>query len=70
MTEFPRHMPWPHLYRVTLMGVGGETRVETVLSWLGEKKAIAMAVEAHASGWFGPKKTWGVGLLDRGRGGI
>jgi hypothetical protein len=53
-------LPWPNLFRVTLHGLKGEVRVETVLSWLDEHKAVAMAVEAHASGWIGPKKTWGV----------
>lgn len=38
----------------------GEQRVDTVLTFLGELEAVAMSVEAHAGGWFGPKKTWGV----------
>jgi hypothetical protein len=53
-------LPWPNLYRVTLHGLKGEKRVETVLSWLDQYKAVAMAVEAHASGWIGPRNTWGV----------
>jgi hypothetical protein len=53
-------MSWPHLYRVTLRGVAGEEHVDTVLSFLGEHKAVAMAVEVHASGWIGPKRTWPV----------
>ena len=60
MDEHPRPMPWPHLYRVTLRGIKGEKRVDTVLSWLDEHKAVAMAVEAHGSGWIGPKRTWPV----------
>jgi len=60
MRDSPRPMPWPHLYRVTLGGIKGEVKIETVLSWLGEHKAVAMAVEAHGSGWLGPKKTWPV----------
>jgi hypothetical protein len=53
-------MRWPQLYRVTLHGTKGEKRVDIALSWMGELKAVAMAVEAHSSGWFGPKKTWPV----------
>jgi hypothetical protein len=49
---------WPNLYRVTLRGLKGEERVDVALSWLDEYKAVAMAVEAHAGGWIGPKKTW------------
>ena len=56
-------MAWPHIYRVTARGIMGEERVETVLSWLGEYKAVAMVVEAHAGGWFGPK-TWPVYSVD------
>jgi hypothetical protein len=57
-------MPWPHLDRVTLHGIKGEQQVDTVLSWLGELKAVAMAVEAHASGWIGPRKTWGISSVE------
>jgi len=53
-------MSWPNIYRVTLHGRKHETREETVLSWLGAYKAVAMVVQAHSSGWFGPKKTWSV----------
>ena len=53
-------MKWPHLYRVTLRGLNGEERVDTVLTFLGELKAVAMSVTAHTGGWFGPKKTWPV----------
>jgi hypothetical protein len=51
---------WPHLYRVTLRGIGGETRIETALSWKGEHKAVAMAVAVHTGGLLGPTKTWPV----------
>ena len=54
------HRDWPHIYRVTLRGVMGEQRVQTVLSFLGEYKAVAMVVAGHTGGWFGPKKTWPV----------
>jgi hypothetical protein len=60
MPDLPDRMPWPHLYRVTLRGVRDEKEVTTVLSWLGDHKAVALAVEAHAGGWIGPKKTWPV----------
>lgn len=53
-------IPWPHLYRVTLRGVEGQTHVETVLSWLREHKAVAMAVEVHLGGWWAPKENWPV----------
>ena len=49
------HMDWPHLYRVTLRGIGDERKEYTVLSWLGSHKAVAMAVEVH----YGPEiKFW------------
>lgn len=57
-------MPWPRLYRVTLRGVKGEQHADTVLTWLGDLKAVAMAVEAHSSGLIGPKKTWPVYSVD------
>lgn len=60
MSEPVDRLPWPRLYRVTLRGVAGELHVDSVLSWLGEYKAVAMAVEVHASGWIGPKRTWPV----------
>ena len=54
-------MPWPHLYKVTLRGSGGQSEeVKTVLSWLGEHKAVAMAVEVHLGGWWAPKESWPV----------
>jgi hypothetical protein len=53
-------MPWPRLYRVTMHGIEGQGRVETVLSWLDAHKAVAMAVQAHTGGWVGPKKSWRV----------
>jgi len=53
-------MSWPHLYRVTLRGLDGQMRVETALSWQGEHKAVAMAVEVHVGGWLAPKPTWPV----------
>jgi hypothetical protein len=54
------HMTWPHIYRITLHGISGEKRVDTVLSWLNEHKAVAIAVEVHYGGWWVPKKTWPV----------
>jgi hypothetical protein len=55
------HKNWPHIYRVTLRGISGEKRVDTVLSWLNEHKAVAMAVEVHYGGWWAAKKkTWPV----------
>ena len=55
---------WPRIYRVTIRGINGEQRIETVLSWLGEYKAVAMVVAAHSGGSFGPKKTWPVYSVD------
>jgi hypothetical protein len=56
--------PWPHIYRVTLRGIEGQTRIETVLSWLGDHKAVAMVVQAHSSGWVGLRRTWSVYAVD------
>jgi hypothetical protein len=56
----PVYMDWPHVYRVTLRGIDGQTRIQDALSFFGRDKAIAMVVQGHASGWFGPKKTWSV----------
>jgi hypothetical protein len=39
--------PWPHVYRVTLRGLAGDELVVTALSWLGDQKAVVMAVEEH-----------------------
>jgi hypothetical protein len=39
--------PWPIRYEATIrLGGGGEARYH-VLTWLGEPKAIALAVERH-----------------------
>jgi hypothetical protein len=57
-------MSWPHLYRVTLRGIEGQIRVETVLSWQGGHKAVAVAVEVHMGGWWAPEKTWPVYSVD------
>jgi hypothetical protein len=34
------------------------SEVKTVLSWLGEHKAVAMAVEVHLGGWWALRESW------------
>jgi hypothetical protein len=60
MGEVTERMEWPHVYRVTLQGLNGEARVQTVLTFFGELKAVAMVVQGHSTGWLGPKRTWQV----------
>ena len=53
-------LEWPHVYRVALQGLNGEARVQTVLTFFGELKAVAMVVQGHPTGWLGPKRAWPV----------
>jgi hypothetical protein len=42
-------LPWPDVFNVTILDLGGETYAYRVVTWFSESKAVAIAVQHHQS---------------------
>jgi hypothetical protein len=49
-------MSWPDIFNVTILDLAGNTYTYKVMSWLSDAKAVALAVEYHATVFPAPDK--------------
>jgi hypothetical protein len=42
-------LPWPDIFEVTILDLGGKTRTYRVMTWFADAKAVAIAVQHHRS---------------------
>jgi ABC-type cobalt transport system substrate-binding protein len=47
MRPLGNQLPWPDVFNVTILDLGGETYAYRVVTWFSESKAVAIAVQHH-----------------------